>query len=307
MRFTVLGDATLDLIVRHPDPIHPRSDQVADISVQPGGQGANVAVRLARRGAGVTLVTALGDDVVGADLAARLSGEGIDLVGLPSARTGIVVSLVDRDGERAMLSDRARLRAADLTDRRASRALAEADWVHCSGYVLADAEAGPAVADVLGRRPRGQRCSVGGGSFQADVRLADLLRTVAPQVVLFDRGEAEAILGAHQPGARPAGDLAGALAAALGALAVVTDGQAGAATATPDGGVVSVPGEPVVAVDATGAGDAHAAVMLNELATSDWPPDLSSVEHALVRAGHAGAEVAAVVGAQARVPSESGP
>jgi sugar/nucleoside kinase (ribokinase family) len=303
MRFVVVGDATLDVVVRGGVPV-PGADRPAAIQVGPGGQGANLAVRLARRGHRVRLVTGIGTDPIGAELASRLAAEAVEVSSLGAARTGIVVALVDAGGERAMLSDRASLDETAWSQI-ADAVLADADWIHVSGYPLADQRSGGALARTIGGRGADQRASVGGGSFTDGAGLLDRLKTARPDLVLFDRGEASTAAGSPSGGSplASAGDLAARLSAALGAVAVVTDGPAGAAAAS-GAGTITTQGTARPLVDATGAGDAHAAAVLDVLAGGPWPPEVADLRRALELAGPAGAAVAGLVGAQARIPSE---
>ncbi len=311
IRFVVIGDATLDINVRGSQSPLRGSDRAARITLGAGGQGANMSVRLARRGAPVTLIAAMADDVAGEQLTRSLAAEHVAVVALPAARTGTVVSLVDPAGERAMLSDRVSLDSAGLSSPSVRSAVDEADWIHVSGYPLADAASGEALAGLVGLRRTGQGCSVGGGSFVAGNEMAARLRTIRPELVLFDRAEASVLMGRQSAGGSgsqsqtgPVEDLAAALASAIGCTAVVTDGAAGAAGATA-AGTVAVPGASGSAVDATGAGDAFGAVILLALADGPWPPPLPALREAVEQASRLGAEVAGVVGAQAHVPSEA--
>jgi sugar/nucleoside kinase (ribokinase family) len=300
VRFVVIGDATFDVTVRGATPF-AGADRPAAIEVGRGGQGANVAVRLARGGYPVRLVTAIGSDPIGAELSAGLAAEGVDVLDLGAPRTGVVVSLLDAVGERAMLSDRAS--ASDASWSGVEGALADAAWIHVSGYPLADDRSGGALARMLGARRPEQRASVGGGSFLDGAAVVERLRVARPDLLHFDRREAAVLAGAtpHVPldFTRSAADLADALAATFGAAAVVTDGAAGA-TAAIGGETVTADAAPRPVVDATGAGDAHAAAVLGVLAPGPWPPTLTDLRHALDLGGRAGAEVAAVIGAQAR-------
>jgi ribokinase len=308
VRVTVVGDATWDVAVLAGAAPTPGADRQASISAGPGGQGANLAVRLARRGATVRLVTGIGDDAVGTLIEAALVAEGIGLVNLGAPRSGAVVALVDPSGERAMLSDRARLNLARDGMAKADRALANADWIHLSGYPLADPASAAELATLAAARSAAQHCSVGGGSFAPGSMIGPTVRAARPDLLLFDRAEAATVLDpAAAPAEIPSADvLATALAAWCGAAAVVTDGPAGAAVATVNGSArVSSPAAPVV--DATGAGDAHAAAVLIGLAGGPWPPSVEELRRATAAAAQAGAEVAGVVGAQARIPSEGGP
>ena len=175
MRFAVIGDTTLDVTVQGVTPV-AGSDRPAAIEAGPGGQGANVAVRLARRGADVRLLTAIGSDPAGRLLTAMLDTEGIAVMNLGSVSSGIVVSLVDGTGERAMVSDRASFDPVRM-EASVSEALRDADWVHVSGYPLADPISGDVLAAALSRRAD-VRCSIGGGSFGADAEIGD---AVAPR------------------------------------------------------------------------------------------------------------------------------
>lgn len=301
MRFTVVGDTTLDVTVRDATPV-PGSDRAAAITVGAGGQGANLAVRLARRGGTVRLVTAIAPDPAGQQLEALLVEEGVEVRNLGARQSGIVVSLVDGSGERAMLSDRVSLEPTAWSD--APGILTDADWIHVSGYPLADEAGGALLAELIGSRPAALRASVGGGSLAPDAVLADRLRAARPDLVLFDRAEAEAILGERADAHVPAEELAARMVERLGGIAVVTDGPAGAAVASA-GGAWSITSSAAPRVDATGAGDAYAAGVLLALAGGSWPPPNDDLRRALEAGGRLGAEAAGRVGAQAPLPSEA--
>ncbi len=303
MPVAVVGDCTLDVIVRPGATPRPGGDIPAQVTVGPGGQGANVAVRLARQGVSVRLLTALADDGAGRLLAAALAADGVELVRLPAARTGTVVALLDAVAERTMLSDRVSLEPSVL-----AAALAGAVWVHCSGYALADPLTGDALAAVLAASHPGSRVSVAGGSFQPDAAVAATVRrrlaSVRPDLLIVNRDEAAAVLDRGRDSlAAAAADLAAALP---DTLAVVTGGPEGSAAAGHGMAIEVSPDAPVAGMlDATGAGDAYAAGMIAALLDGPWPPRASVVRDAMRRAGERGALVSQVIGAQGRIPGES--
>ena len=162
MPITVIGDSTLDVTVRAAEAPRAGGDVPARISISPGGQGANVAVRLARAGEDVRLATAIADDPAGRLLSEALEADGVAVAQLGAERSGLVISLVDAAGERAMLSDRVTLDPTAL-----AAACAGAQWVHCSGYALADDVTGDALAEIL-RSLASARVSAAGGSLPND-------------------------------------------------------------------------------------------------------------------------------------------
>ncbi len=281
MLIAVIGDCLLDISVRPSGPIRAGADAPAAIRLSPGGQGANVAVRLARRGARVRLITGLADDAAGRFLREAVEAEGVELAALPVPASGSVVALLDAEGERTMLSDRVSLAVGGLAE-----LLTDATWVHVSGYALLDTE-GARVARELAVRPVQSRLSVGGGSLPPGddaVSFGELLRVAGPDLLILNRDEAAA-LGAHTPGC----------------LAVVTSGRSGSAATAPGMPPIHVPApaddRPVL--DTTGAGDAYAAALVDELAhLGGWPPPPAELQHAMAVASRLGADVARVEGAQ---------
>jgi sugar/nucleoside kinase (ribokinase family) len=279
----VVGDATLDVIVRAAADPAPGADLPAEIRLEPGGQGANVAVRLARAGVATRLVCALGTDPAGRMLGERIAAEGVELSAAQVPRSGVVVSVVVA-GERTMRSDRASLPPVDAS------ALAGVHWVHVSGYPLADDESGDALAATLGRLADGVRLSVGGAPVRGaghTARFRDRLATAGVDLLF---------LGGQERAALNDGDASG-----LAAITLVTDGARGSRAtwprlATP----IEVPAAelPGATLDPTGAGDAYAAGVIAALLGQPWPPGAEALRAAMRRGSLLGAQVARVIGAQ---------
>jgi ribokinase len=280
-RVVVYGDALLDLHVSPSMPPRLGADVPADIRSGPGGQGANIAVRLARRGIATRLVCGLGDDPAGALLRHLLADEGIDVSAIRTPGTGTVVILGDAEGERTMLSDRASFvaSAVDVPP-------GDATWSIVSGYLLLEEAAVPLV-EMLATAP-GHRalagCAIPDGALASWRERAARLR---PHLLALNAEE-------HDRLGPVDGVQAVAITVSDGAEMVAGDIEVSAAVA---------PGPP--AVDTTGAGDAFAAALVAALLDTSWPPPRDRMSTALEAAVDAAAAVARTHGAQARTASES--
>lgn len=289
-RIVVLGDAVLDVAATPVRPAVRDGDTPALIRVGPGGQGANVAVRLARRGVPVRLVCGLADDAAGTLLRAALVAEGIELDAVPVDATGSVVVLAE-GGARTMLSARSAFTPLAVP----AVGAVMADWLVVSGYLLLEPGA-DALAEALAAS-HGRRallgCALRPDEAAAWTRGAARAR---PDVVILNADEAATVAG-------DAGDVAERLAC----LAVVTrpGGAAAHATAGWSASVQAERGRAVV--DTTGAGDAFAAALIERLAGGPWPPDADRLADALAEAARLATAVTGVPGAQGRVAGERGP
>jgi sugar/nucleoside kinase (ribokinase family) len=234
-----LGDLLLDVIVRLDSRLAPGDDAAARTTLAPGGQAANVAAWASALGAQAHVVAVRAADDAGAMLRRELAAHGVDLRGPQGDRTGVVVSLVQPEGDRTMASDRGsapELRAEDL----------EAEWLECdalhlSGYSLMQAPIAQAAerAATLARE-RGAGVSVDLSSWTHIRRfgeaMRDALARIRPDVVFGNEREWEAI-----------GDVGTDVRIVKrGARGICVDGVEHAAI-------------PTEVVDSTGAGDALAA------------------------------------------------
>lgn len=275
----VIGDAILDVHARPAMAIEVGADVPAAIQLGPGGQGANLAVRLARQGLDVTLACALADDPAGAILRAALDADEVTLSAVAADATGVVVVLGDDRGERSMLSHRAPLppSVADLE-------VAPDAWVVLSGYALLQADGATLAARLASGS--GRRVLAGCAVPEADLdRWRAGVAALRPDLVIANRAEADRALGTDPHGV--------AITDAAGAE--VRIGPLRAHAAVP-------PGPP--AVDTTGAGDAFAAGLVAALVAHPWPPGETHLQVAVERGVALAAAVARQPGAQARVAGE---
>lgn len=102
----IVGSINVDQLVTVSRLPHPGETIVAtSMAFLPGGKGANQAVAAARRGASVTIVAAVGDDVHAARAIELLIGSGVDVsaVTVVDGPTGIAMVSVDSAGENTIV------------------------------------------------------------------------------------------------------------------------------------------------------------------------------------------------------------
>jgi ribokinase len=255
----VVGDVMVDVVARPAGPLVAGGDTAAAITVGFGGSAANLAVAAARAGAEVHLVAAVGHDGAGRSAADALVAAGVQVHLTRSRRpTGTVVTLVDADGQRTMLSDRganldlgAGAVPADL--------LAPGHHLHLSGYVLLDQATRPAGLAALGAAmAAGMTRSLDPSA--APPGPADVGRWVAvvegAEWCCVNLAEGRALTGAESPE-----DVAAALAAHFGQV-TVTLGPAGVVVAGGEAPPECFPAPAATVLDTTGAGDAFAGTWL---------------------------------------------
>ncbi len=277
----VVGDATLDVHVSPMRPMAAGSDVPAEIRMRPGGQGANLAVRLARQGVAVTLVCVHADDPAAAMVRSALADDGVIVASHSTDATGVIVVIGDASGERSMLSHRAPI----PPDVAATVAGLSPAWLLVSGYALLQPDAS-ALASGLAAVPARRvlvGCAVADDALDAWRAAA---RQLSPDLVMANREEATA--------AR-LDDLGAALAIthATGAEARIGDQHVR----------VAAPAGPP-AIDTTGAGDAFAAAFVASMAGATWPPSRDALQAAVERGLRLASAVVRVPGAQARVAGE---
>jgi ribokinase len=278
----VIGDVLLDVRVAPEADAERGRDVPARILFSPGGQGANVAVRLARQGVPVELVAGLAADAAGSLLRASLLAEGVRLRAVDVEASGSVVVLVEPGGERTMLSQRAPF--AHLVPPETAETVAAAAWLVVSGYLLHE----PASLELVAALGPGHGRRVLLGCAVPDAVLPawrNASATLRPDLVVLNRNEARRVGSAGAEGV------------------AVTD--AGGATLTIGGVAVSsmtAVGAP--ARDTTGAGDAFAAILVAGLRGAPWPPPREVMQDAVEAAVALAGRVVRVEGAQARVAGE---
>jgi ribokinase len=102
----VIGSLNADLVVRAPRfPVPGETISGEDLSIIPGGKGANQAVAAARQGASVAMVGRLGDDSFGPTLLRNLQENNVDTTHIRTddSATGTAIIVVDSSGQNSIV------------------------------------------------------------------------------------------------------------------------------------------------------------------------------------------------------------
>jgi ribokinase len=252
MRAVVVGSLNMDLVLGVEElPSKGQTLLSRSRERSPGGKGANQAVALARLGARVAMVGAVGDDPDGAELLAALAAAGVatgQVSVRPRVPTGLAVVCVTPDGDNAIVVA-AGANAGLLPGDVAAAAPAFAG----AGLLLAQLEVPPETVLAAARAGREAGALVVLNAAPARELPAGLLGQV--DVLVVNDGEAAALAGPVDPR-----DAAARLRDRGPRVVVVTLGGRGCLVAE-EGGVTALPADQVEAVDTTGAGDCFAAAL----------------------------------------------
>lgn len=289
-RVIVIGDVMTDVIVIPEGPLVRGSDRRAAITQRPGGSGANQAVWLGAMGTTVSFVARVGaKDKPHHE--AHLRGFHVDPVLIADATkpSGILVTIIDPDGERSFLTDRGANLDLSHSDMPVWL-LDDAGYVVVSGYSLFAETPRHAVRWMAGEaRSRNIPVAVDAASvgFVDEVGPHKFLEWTHGFSTLFaNADEAVALSGETELDAqmRKLGPNYGRVVIKLGAD--------GAAVGDASGVKLRLRAPVVEVVDTTGAGDAFAAAFISADVAGD------DVETCLRRGIAAGSAAVTKIGGQ---------
>ena len=292
MKALCIGDLALDVVALLRTEITYGSDTQAHISTHGGGTGGNVATWLGSKKVPVFLVTRVGKDTAGDALIRELDSFGVEhnAEAIEGIHTGVVISLVDSNGERTMFPDSGANAGLSLKD---LPSLAEISVAYISGYSFLNPTSRPGViemAKVINKHAIPiifDPASIGSMNFRGKEGLDEMLQLT--DVMILNRSEAEFLSGVT--------GVDRALTELLKKVpcVVIKTGADGAIAQSRDGNVLSIPAHPADVKDTTGAGDAFAAGFIASWMKSR---DLST---ALTNATQYAAECVAIIGARPHV------
>jgi sugar/nucleoside kinase (ribokinase family) len=273
VRLVFAGEAIVDLLMWVPALPERGGDMLAESSSVQVGGGFNIMAAAARQGLPVVYAGGHGTGPWGDKVRAALAAEDITVLRPPDpdADTGFDVALVEAGGERTFVTSLGAesLREPAVWDPVRVRA---GDAVYVSCYGLVAPESGAILGAWAAGLPAEVLLFVDPGPLIADIPDA-VLGPVLSRCDWWSCNQREAALltGVSDP-VEAARHLAGRTGRAG---VIVRSGRSGCVLALrapgPDVSLSLIPAPAVVAVDTTGAGDAHAGVFLAGLAAG-LPP-----------------------------------
>lgn len=290
MSVLVVGDVITDIIVIPEGPLVRGSDRRAVIRSKPGGSAANLAVWLGSLGTRVSFagrVAASDLDAQSAHFVAR--GVTPHLAADKVLPSGVLISIVDADGERSFLTDRGANLNLSVTDLPATL-LDGISVLAVSGYsFFADVPRAAVSALLEQARERKIATMVDPASvgFLREVGAQNFLRwTQGTGTIFANLDEATELTGSSDPNLQ---------VQTLGRFydrVVLKRGAAGAALGGRKGVALTLPAPASDVVDSTGAGDAFAAAFIAAELKG------ASSEMCLQAAIDAGSKAVATIGGQ---------
>lgn len=216
--FLCVGAAHWDLIARAGAQLGIGADVPGRLTRRPGGVALNIALALAALGQRVGLVAAIGRDGPGAELVAEIEARGVECRSLlrHAAATDCYLAIEDARGEVfAAIADCAGLEAHGDG---LARALAESDFA--PSVVVLDGNPAEPASRAIAKAAGAAHLALIPASPAKATRLRGLIDHPGATLI-FNRGEAEALIGMEFAGAEAA---ARALIARGASEALVTDG-----------------------------------------------------------------------------------
>jgi sugar/nucleoside kinase (ribokinase family) len=267
-RLVHLGNAVVDLVLQVPAAPGRGGDVLARAASTLVGGGFNVMAAASRQGLPVVYAGMHGAGPRGDQVRLALAGEGVEVLQhvLPGCDTGLVVVIVEDDGERSFITAAGAEAQLDA-DALARVSLLPGDHAYLTGYSLAHASNRTALVEWLPGVGEGVVVFLDPGPLVASLP-AEALELVLARADWVSANAAEATT------LTALDDVVGAARALQDRTrggVVVRCGADGCVVALPGADPMVVPGVAAHVVDLTGAGDAHAGAFIAQLARGVEP------------------------------------
>ena len=266
----IIGDINVDVVSLLSEPLQTNTDTIATNGITLGGSTCNVAVWLTHLGVPVDLVSAIGDDVLGAWVITQLQAYGVsdaNVKSISNQRTGTCVILVDESGARSMMPDFG-ANLLQAVDSNLEQLIAASDIVVMSAYTFMRPQSTQFALDVLNCVAKSDCRMV------IDAASSSPIQKFGAAKVRNYLARADLVLANEDEYAALSVDAPSGWENDFQNL-IIKRGERGALWLNRGTEVASVAADPIEVVDTTGAGDAFCAGLLSKLLTR---PDWDSLE-----------------------------
>jgi pseudouridine kinase len=196
VKITVIGGANVDITGVSTAPLRERDSNPANVHLSGGGVARNMACNLARLGAEVAFISALGDDGFGKFLRESMAESGLDdsaLIVRKGLSTGLYLVLLEPTGEMFVaVNDMAAVESISPEDVEALE-----DTIAASDLVVVDANLRVETLEALRHLAVPLRVPLMADAVS--VSKAERLRAILPDLALFKANRAEAATLAGLP------------------------------------------------------------------------------------------------------------
>ena len=266
-----VGGANMDIQGFSAAPINMRDSNPGAVRLCPGGVGRNIAENLARLGASVQMISAVGDDHFGRIILKSCTDAGMDVSGIEvisGARSSSYLVLTDSDGDMlAAISDMHIIKQLGQDFIRRHK-----DILDRADAIVLDPNLSPEALEALTSGWEDKPLC----ADPISTAYARTLRKYLPrlQMIKCNRQEAEVFADMEiRSGSDPEKAADRILESGTGCV-VITDGENGAFYKDRTGLKIRKQHKTLKPVSATGAGDAFTAAMVYGMLT-DMPPEES--------------------------------
>ena len=262
----IIGDINVDVVSLLSEPLQTNTDTIATNGITLGGSTCNVAVWLTHLGVPVDLVSAIGDDVLGAWVVTQLQAFGVSdkyVKSIANQRTGTCVILVDETGARSMMPDFG-ANLVQKVDPSLEQLIAASDIVVMSAYTFMRPQSTQFALDVM------ESVAKNNCRMVIDAASSSPIQKFGAAKVRNYLAGADLVLANEDEYAALSVDAPSDWENEFQNL-IIKRGERGALWLNRGTEVASVAADPIEVVDTTGAGDAFCAGLLSQLLTRpDW-------------------------------------
>lgn len=170
----VIGDVVQDLVVWQLEPTRHATDTRSDIFNRRGGSAANVAAFAGSRYP-TRFIGCVGPDLGGHVLTQELESHGVDVRLQRRDKTGVIIVLIDEQGERLMFPSRGASRCIEQVE---GEWLEDIELLHCPAYGFDGGSTATATRDAI------RRVRQSGGLISIDASSVGVIRSMGVETFM---------------------------------------------------------------------------------------------------------------------------